>query len=126
MVLNSTATNSTITHPFVQKEEEGNDKFRNLYFVATKRTTDNTLIIKLASVDSDDIVVKTQNQGSTTSSSDLAYILTAGTGINPSTIHNTMANPDAASISTEPISVINGTFSITVPSRSVIVVTLAL
>ncbi|CAF3001662.1 unnamed protein product [Rotaria sp. Silwood2] len=88
IMLNFTATNSTITHQFVQKREEGVSKFGNLYFVATKCTNDNTLIVKLASVDSNDIAIKIQTQGSTTSSVGLAYILTAGPDIVPSTIYN--------------------------------------
>jgi alpha-N-arabinofuranosidase len=126
LILNSTAANSTITHQFVQKGQEGDGKFGNLYFVATKRTNDNTLIVKMASVDPNDILVKAQIQGSTTSSTGLAYILTAGSGIDPSTIHNTINNPNAASIVTLPVSAVNGTWSVTVPSWSVVVVTLTL
>ena len=55
IILNSTAANSTITHQFVRKGEEGDGKLGNLYFVATKRTNDNTLIVKFASVDPNDI-----------------------------------------------------------------------
>ncbi len=126
LLLNSTAANSTITHRSVRKGQEGDGKFGNLYFVATKRTNDNTLIVKLASVDPNDILVKAQIQGSTTSSTGLAYILTAGPGVDPSTIHNTMDKPNAASIATAPVSSTNGTWSITVPSWSVVVVTLTL
>jgi alpha-N-arabinofuranosidase len=98
-ILNSTATNSTLTHQSVKKGEEGDGKLGNLYFVATKRTNDNTLIVKLASADPNDILVKVQIQGSTTSSEGVAYTLTAGPGVDPSTVHNTMTNPNTAKIS---------------------------
>jgi hypothetical protein len=42
----------TITYQSLQKGEEGDSKLGNLYFVTTKHTNDNTLIVKLASVDS--------------------------------------------------------------------------
>jgi alpha-N-arabinofuranosidase len=125
-VLNSTAANSTITHQSVRKGEEGDGKLGNLYFVATKRTNDNTLIVKLASVDPNDILIKAQIQGSTTSSEGTAYILTAGPGVDPSTVKNTIVHPNAVSITTKPVSATDGTFSITVPSWSVVVVTLTL
>ncbi len=125
-ILNSTAANSTITHQSVRKGEEGDGKLGNLYFVATKRTNDNTLIIKLASVDPNNTLVKVQIQGSMTSSEGVAYILTAGPGVDPSTVKNTISNPNAASIATKPILATDGTFSITVPSWSVVVVTLTL
>jgi alpha-N-arabinofuranosidase len=126
ILLNSTAANSSITHQFVRKGQEGDGKLGNLYFVATKRINDNTLIVKLASIDSNDLIVKAQIQGSTTSSEGVAYILTAGPGVDPSTVHNTIVNPTAASITTKPVSATDGTFSITVPSWSVVVVTLTL
>jgi alpha-N-arabinofuranosidase len=126
LFLNSTAANSTITHQSVRRGEEGDGKLGNLYFVATKRSSDNTLIVKLASVDPNDILVKAQIQGSTTGSEGVAYILTAGAGVDPSTVHNTIDNPNAASIATMPVSATDGTFSITVPSWSVVVVTLSL
>jgi alpha-N-arabinofuranosidase len=125
-ILNSTAVNSTISHQSVRKGEEGDGKLGNLYFVATKRTNDNTLIVKLASVDANDTLVKVQIQGSQTSSEGLAYILTADPGVDPTTVHNTISNPNAASIATIPVSAMNGAFSITVPSWSVVVVTLTL
>jgi alpha-N-arabinofuranosidase len=125
-ILNSTAVNSTMTHQSIRKGQEGDGKLGNLYFVATKRTNDNTLIVKFASVDRNDILVKTQIQGSTTSTAGLAYILTAGPGVDPSTVHNTIDDPNAASITTISVSVTNGTFSITVPSWSVVVVTLTI
>lgn len=117
---------ATITHRFVHKGEEGDGKFGNVYFVATKRTNDNTLIVKLASVDPNDILIKAQIQGSTTSSTGLAYILTAGPGVDPSTVQNTMNNPNAASVISMPVSATNGTWSIIIPSWSVVVVTLPL
>jgi alpha-N-arabinofuranosidase len=125
-ILNSTGANSTITHQSVRSGEEGDGKLGNLYFIATKRTNDNTLIVKLASVDPNDTLVKVKIQGSTTSSEGVAYILTAGPGVDPSTVKNTVMNPNAASIMTKPVSATDGTFSITVPSWSVVVVTLAL
>ena len=126
IVLNSTASNSTITHQSVQKGQEGDGKLGNLYFVATKHIENNTLIVKLASIDPNDAIVKVQIQGSMTSSTGIAYTLTAGPGVDPSTVHNTIVNPNAASITTASVSAMNGTFSITVPSWSVVVVSLAL
>jgi alpha-N-arabinofuranosidase len=125
-ILHSTAANSTIAHESVRRGEEGDGKLGNLYFVATKRTNDNTLIVKLASVDPNDTVVKAQIQGSTTSSEGVAYVLTAGPGVDPSTAHNSIDNPNAVSITTKPVSATDGMFSITVPSWSVVVVTLSL
>jgi alpha-L-arabinofuranosidase len=75
-------------------------------------------------VDPNDIVVQAQIQGSTTSSEGVVYILTAGTGINPSIVRNTIDNPNAVSIITKPVSDTDGKFSITVLSWSVVVVTL--
>jgi alpha-N-arabinofuranosidase len=126
LFLNSTAANSTMTHQSVRKGEEGDGKLGNLYFVATKRTTDNTLIVKLASVDPNDIVVKARIQGSTTASEGVAYTLTAGPGVDPATVRNTIENPTAVSITSKPISSTDGTFSVTVPSWSVVVVSLTL
>jgi alpha-N-arabinofuranosidase len=126
LILNSTAANSTMTHESVRKGEEGDGKLGNLYFIATKRTNDNTLIVKLANVDSNDIFVKAKIQGSTTSSEGVAYILTSGPGVDPSTVHNTILNPDAVSITTKPVLATDGTFSVSVPSWSLVVVTLTL
>jgi alpha-N-arabinofuranosidase len=126
IVLNSTAVNSSMTHQSVRKGGEGDGKLGNLYFVATKHTNNNTLIVKLASVDANDTVINAQVQGSTTSSAGIAYILTAGPGVDPATVHNTIDNPNAVSIATMPVRIINGSFSITVPSWSVVVVTLSL
>jgi hypothetical protein len=61
IILNSTGANSTMTHQFVQKGQEGDGKLGNLYFVAIKRTNDNTLIVKLANIDPNDILVKAKN-----------------------------------------------------------------
>jgi len=126
LFLNSTAANSTMTHQSVRKGEEGDGKLGNLYFVATKRTTDNTLIVKLASVDPNDIVVKARIQGSTTGAEGVAYTLTAGPGVDPATVRNTIENPTAVSITSKPVSSTDGTFSVTVPSWSVVVVSLTL
>jgi alpha-L-arabinofuranosidase len=126
IILKSTAANSTITHETVHQGGEGDGKLGNLYFIATKHINNNTLIVKLANVDPNDIVVQAQIQGSTTSSEGVAYILTAGPGINPSTVCNTIDNPNAVSIVTKPVSATDGKFSITIPSWSVVVVTLAL
>jgi hypothetical protein len=79
------------------------EHFGNLYFVATKRTNDNTLIVELASIDPNDIVVKARIQDSTTTSTDVVYILTAGASVDPSKVQNTMDNQDAASITTVPV-----------------------
>ena len=62
IILNSTAANSTMTHTSVRRGEEGDGKLGNLYFVATKNTSQNKLILKLASVDANDTVVKVQIQ----------------------------------------------------------------
>jgi len=125
-ILNSTAANRTITHQSVRKGEEGDGKLGNLYFVATKRTNDNTLIVKFANIDPNDTLVNAQIQGSTTSSEGTAYILTAGPDVDPTTVHNTFSNPNAASITTKPVTATDGIFSVTVPSWSVVVVTLIL
>ncbi|CAF1576697.1 unnamed protein product [Adineta ricciae] len=125
-ILHSTAANSTMEHQSIRSGQEGDGKLGNLYFVATKRTSDNKLIVKLASVDENDILVKAQTQGSTISNTGVAYILTAGSGVNPSKVQNTFTNPNAASITTTPISVTNGIWSMTIPSWSVVVVTLSL
>jgi hypothetical protein len=53
IIRNSTATNSTMTHQSVRRGEEGDEKLGNLYFIATKHTNDNTLMVKFASVDLD-------------------------------------------------------------------------
>ncbi len=37
LLLNSTASNGTIDHQYVQKGEEGDGKLGHLYFVATKK-----------------------------------------------------------------------------------------
>jgi alpha-N-arabinofuranosidase len=126
IILKSTAVNSTMTYQSVQEGGEGDGKLGNLYFVATKNINNNTLIVKLASADPNDILVKAQIQGSTTSSEGVAYILTAGPGINPSIVRNTIDNPTAASIITKPFSATDGTFSITIPSWSVVIATLTL
>jgi hypothetical protein len=84
------------------------------------------LILKLTSVDPNDIIVKAQVQGSTTSSTIVAYMLTADAGVDPSKVQNTMDNPNAVSVATLPVSSTNGTFSITVPSWSVVGLTLTL
>ena len=126
IVLHSTATNSSMTHKSVRKGKEGDGKLGNLYFVATKRTSDNTLILKLASVDPNDTTVRVQVKDSHTSTEGQAYILSAGAGVDPATVKNTIDNSTAASITTQVVSSKNGTFSITVPSWSVVVVTLVL
>jgi alpha-N-arabinofuranosidase len=126
IVLNSTAINSSMSHQSVRRGGEGDGKLGNLYFVATKQINNNTLIVKLASVDANDTAVNGQVQGSTTSSTGVAYILTAGPGVDPATVHNTIDNPNAVSIITMSVRAINGKFSITVPSWSVVVVTLSL
>ena len=125
-ILKSTATNSTMTHESVREGGEGDGKLGHLYFIATKRTDTNTLIVKLANVDPTDIAVNVQVQGSTTSSEGAAYILSAGPGVDPSIVRNTIDNPNAVSIVTKPVSATDGRFSITIPSWSLVVVTLAL
>jgi hypothetical protein len=71
-------------------------------------------------------VVKAQIQGSITSSEGVAYILTAGPGVDPGSIHNNFDNPNAASITKKPVTATDGMFSVTIPSWSVVVVTLIL
>ncbi len=61
-------------------------------------------------MDRNDIVVQAQIQG-------VAYILTAGPGINPSTVRNPIDNPNAVSIIIKPVSVTDGKFSIKVSSQ---------
>ncbi|CAF3503492.1 unnamed protein product [Rotaria sp. Silwood1] len=128
IVLNSTAykNNNKKKQQNVHKGEEGDGKLDKLYFIATKDTKNNTLIIKFANVDSKDILVNTQIKKSSISSDGIVYTLSAGSGVDPSTIQNTLSNPNAASIITSSIFVINGTCSITVPSWSVVVVTIPL
>ena len=126
IILNSTAMNSSIAHQSVRPGEEGDGKLGNLYFVATKHINNNTLIVKLVSVDANNTIVDTHMQGSTTSSTGVAYIFTAGPGVDPATVYNTINNPNAVSIATMPVRMANGTFSITVPAWSVVVVTVPL
>ncbi|UJR12186.1 hypothetical protein I4U23_016363 [Adineta vaga] len=126
LYLNSTASNGTIAHEKVQRGEEGDGKLGNLYFVATKNTGSNTLIIKFANVDPNDITVNTQIQGSSASSTGTIYILSAGSGVDPATVFNTLETPNAASIKTAPVSVSNGQLSVTIPSWGVAVVTVPL
>lgn len=127
LLLNSTAANgSMFHHRDIRKGEEGDGKLGNLYFVATKRSSDNKVIVKLASVDQNDIYVQAKIQGSSTSAIGLASILTAGPGVDPATVHNTIDNPNAVGITQVPVSATNGTWSVTVPPWSVVVVTLAL
>lgn len=126
ILLNSTASNGTVAHQSVQKGEEGDGKLGNLYFVATKDTNRNTLIVKLANVDSNNITVNAQVQGSATSSIGVAYTLAANPGVDPSTVHNTLSNPNAVSIMTAPVTVSKGTWSVNVPSWGVVVVTVPL
>ena len=126
ILLNSTAANGSINHQSVQKGEEGDGKLGNLYFVATKDTNRSILIVKLANVDSNNITVNAQIQGSATSPTGTAYTLAADPGVDPSTVHNTLSNPNAASIVTAPITVSKGTWSVSVPSWGVVVVTIPL
>jgi alpha-N-arabinofuranosidase len=126
LLLNSTASNGSIPHRSVQKGEEGDGKLGNLYFVATKDTNSNTLIVKLANVDSNNITVNAQVQGSATSSAGTAYSLAANPGDDPATVHNTLSNPNAVTIMTAPVSVSKGAWSVTVPSWGVVVVTVPL
>ena len=126
ILLNSTASNGSIDHQSVQKGTEGDGKLGNLYFVATKDTNRSILIVKLANVDLNNITVNAEIQGSTTSSTGTAYTLAANPGVDPSTVHNTLSNPNAASIVTAPVTVSKGMWSVTVPSWGVVVVTIPL
>ncbi|CAF4768981.1 unnamed protein product, partial [Rotaria magnacalcarata] len=62
IILNSTATNSSFTHQSVEKGQEGDGNLGNLYFVATKRTNDSMLILKLVNADPNDIYIRVQVQ----------------------------------------------------------------
>ncbi|CAF4052480.1 unnamed protein product [Rotaria sp. Silwood2] len=127
IILNSTAYKNNNKKSYnVHKGQEGDGKLDKLYFIATKDTKNNTLIVKFANVDSKDILVNTQIKKSLISSNGIAYTLSAGSGIDPSTVQNTLSNPNAASIVTSSVFLINGTCSITVPSWSVVVVTIPL
>jgi alpha-N-arabinofuranosidase len=126
IIVNSTAHKDNRNSDTVQKGQEGDGKLGKLYFVATKYTKNNTLIVKFANVDSNDITVNSQIQTSTVSSIGIAYTLSAGSGVDPSTVQNTLINPNAASIVTTSVLLSNGTWSITVPSWSVVVVTIPL
>jgi alpha-N-arabinofuranosidase len=126
LLLNSTASNGTIAHENVQKGGEGDGKLGNLYFVATKDTNMNSLIVKFANADANDITVNTQIQGSSTSSAGVAYILSAGPGVDPATAYNTLENPNAVTIKNASVSVSSGIWSVTVPSWGVVVVTIPL
>ena len=124
IILNSTATNSSFTHQSVEKGQEGDGKLGNLYFVATKRTNDSMLILKLANTDPNDIYARVQVQNTTLCCEGFMEILTAGPGVDPTTVRNTISNPNAASIVRHPFWSVGGAFSITIPSWSVMVVTL--
>lgn len=128
ILLNSTAYNhnNDFERCAVKKGEEGDGKLGHLYFVATKQTDNNTLIVKLASVDSDDILVNIQIQNSSLSTHGTVYMLSAGVGIDPAKVSNTLQNPNAAAINTTSIDIINGTCAISIPSWSVIVLTVHL
>jgi alpha-N-arabinofuranosidase len=127
IVLNSTASKKKDISPHsIHKGEEGDGKLDKLYFIATKDTKTKILIIKFANVDSSDILVNTHIQNSSINSNGTVYTLSAGPGVDPSTVQNTLSNPNAASIITNPISIINATCSITIPSWSVVVVTIPL
>ena len=125
-ILKSTATNSSMTYESVRQGGEGDGKLGNLYFIATKRTNDKVLILKLASVDANAITVNVQIQDSKTGSEGIQYSLSAGAGVDPDSVKNTISNPTAASIASQPISSTDGRFTVTVPSWSVVVVTLPL
>lgn len=126
VVLNSTAANSDMMHASVRRGEEGDGKLGNLYFIATKNTTANKLILKLVSVDASDTVVNVQLQGSTTSSEGIVHTLSAGAGVDPGSVKNTIENPNAASVVAKSLSSTDGRFTVTVPSWGVVVVTLPL
>ena len=126
IVLNSNAHKNDFQTSCIQKGEEGDGKIGHLYFVASKDTKNNTLIVKFASVDTHDILVQAHIQGSSTSSNGLAYSLSAPADIDPSTVQNTLENPTAASIVHSLVSVSNGTWSVTIPAWSVVVVTIPL
>jgi hypothetical protein len=68
IILNSTAyKKDNMKYHTVRKDEEGDGKRDNLYFVATKLTKNNILIAKFANVDRNDILVNTQIKQSSTS-----------------------------------------------------------
>jgi hypothetical protein len=84
------------------------------------------LILRLANADPNDIYVKIQVNGTTLCCEGFMEILTAGPGVDPTTVHNTILNPNAALIYRHPFWAVGGAFSVTIPSWSVIVVTLPL
>jgi hypothetical protein len=84
------------------------------------------LIVKFANADANDITVNAQIQGSSTSSTGAAYILSAGPGVDPATTYNTLENPNAVTIKNASVSVSSGMWSVTVPSWGVVVVTIPL
>ena len=126
IVLNSTAQKKDAEVTMVTKGQEGDGKLGNLYFIATKNTKTSTMIVKLASVDANDTLVNVQIHQSPTSSLGLAYTLSAGAGVDPSSVQNTLANPTAATVLGSSVVVKEGKWSITVPSWSVVVVTIPL
>ena len=126
LLLNSTASNGTINHENVRKGEEGDGKLGNLYFVATKNTNSNSLIVKFANADANDITVNAQIQGSSTYFTGAAYILSAGPGVDPATAYNTLENPNTVTVKNASVSVSSGIWSITIPSWGVVVVTIPL
>ena len=125
-LLNSTASKKSSTHWMVRKGEEGDGKLGNLYFVATKDTNSNVLIVKLANVDRNEITINATIQGSSTTTTATAYTLSAGQGVDPSTVFNTIENPNAVSIVTTPVTVTQATWNVTIPSWGVVVVTIPL
>ena len=92
---------------------EGKTKMANLAIstlLPQKILVSNTLIVKLANVDSNDIVVQAQILGSATSSEDIAYMLTA---------RDTIDNLTDMSIITRLVSAMDDRFSIMIPSCDV-------
>lgn len=126
-VLNSTASNVSFTRENFSTGDEGDGKLGNLYFIATKRIQDNSLIVKLASSDFNEIFVESKLYGSSvTTVNATVSLLTAGPGIDPTTVHNTIENPNAASIQTYSLNVFQGYFNVTVPPWSVLVINVPL
>lgn len=115
MLLKSGATNANVTT--VTAGGEGDGKIGNLYFVATKDTTNNHLIVKLANVDSNPITITGSVVGNTGSGKGTgsAYTVAAPGGVDPSTVTNTFANPNVVGIQQSTFAYNNHQWTFTVP-----------
>jgi alpha-L-arabinofuranosidase len=126
IVLHSMAHKNRLEQLNFIKGQEGDGKLDQLYFIATKNTINNTLIVKLANTDTKALLLHVQIENVSISSMGIAYSLAADASVDPSTVQNTFSNPDAASIETSPVSVSNGSWSIVIPSWSIVIITVPL